>query len=123
LLLLSTITATLGVPAPLNPEMVPSRVAKMNVAALPGAISKVPAPYPLQTWPVGVPVLPLFADEDGTWTTSAFGTPAVLYSVLVPFVVLDTQNGLAGDADIPQVPTRFGSVLSATPAVSATRLC
>ena len=50
-------------------------------------------------------------------------TPAVLYSVAIPLAAFDTQIRLAGDSDIPHDPTRFGSVLSATPPVSATRLC
>src|SRR5262249_19763375 len=55
--------------------------------------------------------------------TVVLGTPAVLYKVLVPFDVLETQKGLVGDAEMPHVPTRLGSVLSAVPETSATRLC
>ena len=35
---------------------------------------------------------------------------------------LDTQKGLDAEAEIPQVPTRLGSVTAAAPAVSAIRL-
>jgi len=56
-------------------------------------------------------------------TAAVTPTPTVLYSVAKPFDVFDTQIRLAGEADIPHDPSRFGSVLSATPSMSATRLC
>src|SRR5450755_3780193 len=99
--------------------MVPSSVAKIKLGTRPVATSNTPRPF--QTWPVGRPVEPARAFDGGTVTTSALGTPLMLKRVLVPADVLENQNGLAGDVDIPQVPTRFGSVLSATPATSANR--
>ncbi len=40
----------------------------------------------------------------------------------MPLAALDTQNGLAAETEIPQVPTRLGSVTAAAPAVSAIRV-
>src|ERR1700676_3452719 len=114
-------TMIVAVP-PLLPEIVPSSVAKMKFAGVAAATSHNPAPYPLHTCPVGSPDLSLLL-ADGGMAAAVTPTPAVLYSVAKPFDVFDTQIRLPGDADIPHDPTRFGSVLSATPSMSATRLC
>jgi hypothetical protein len=75
-------------------------------------------------------LLSLLLADGGTATTVALTTGAVrvagvasdtVYTVLVPLPVLDTQKGLPAEMEIPQVPTRLGSVTAATPAVSAIR--
>src|SRR5581483_9647131 len=76
----------------------------------------------LNTWTVGAagPYCPL---GGAMVTTNGMMAPDPLYSVVRPEWLSETQNGLAALAEIPQGFTRFGSVTSALPGVSATRLC
>ena len=72
---------------------------------------------PLKTMPVGPPA---------TLTTSGFGwncgTPSPLYSVETSVPLSFTHHGDVELAAMPHALTRFGSVLSAFPAWSETRL-
>ena len=78
---------------PLRAAIVPSSVAKMKfeptaaVLPLAGVTSRFPIPYPLTTWPVGVPVLlDLLLADGGTDTTVVL----MVGAVSVAGVALDT---------------------------------
>lgn len=93
-----------------QPEIVPLKDEKMNVAGAPATEN---AATLLKTWPV-VP--------DGVWTTRACGTPAALYRVELLDTWFDTQNGLLPKNDMPQGFLRLGSTLGAIPGMSEVRL-
>src|SRR6516164_6842875 len=93
-----------------QPEMVPSRPSKRKLAepdADPSETLK-PVPLVLKTMPVGAPLVLL---GPGTLTISGLpggkGTPWPVYRVLVPVLLLATQNGPPGGATSPHGLTRF----------------
>src|SRR5579859_1089694 len=111
--------ASVGFAPGFHPEMVPSRVAKMNTACFPGITSKLVPP--LKTMPVGWDrlVCPM---GGGMVTTSGSGAPAPLNSRDVPPTVVLTHHGLVEERAVPHAPTKLVSVLIALPDTSETRL-
>src|ERR1700722_9324220 len=110
---LFTCTVAMVPSLPFHAEMIPSSLANRN--ALPPKLAGVP----LKTVPVGDPAP---APADGMVTTNDCGVPAPLYSVDVPLPLLAIQKGEVRLKEMPHGFTRFGSVLSATPGRSETRL-
>src|SRR5258706_9661343 len=102
-----------------HPTILPSSVAKMNEDGLPGAALK--NEVPLKMTPVAVP--PALPPGAGMVTFRAIGPPLPLYSVERPDALSATQNGLVGEATMPQGFTSAGSTRSAAPCKSETRLC
>src|ERR1700687_3483201 len=95
--------------------IVPSSVANMKCEP-----PKSPE-LPLNTCPVGAEGgTPRVGG--GTVTTNGIMLPAPLYSVATPVWLSDTQNGEVGANDTPHGLTKFGSVVTATPGISDTRL-
>lgn len=110
--------------AEFQPEIVPDSVAKRNNAGLLGEISN--AGVPLKTCPVGDGAEVAVAGG-GMFTTRGAsmgkGRPEPSYRVLVPVRLFAIQNAPVEFKAMPQGLIRFGSVWSATPAMSETRLC
>ena len=104
---------------PFQAETVPSSVTKMKAAGLPFASWK--SCVPLKTWPVGVPVGLTLGSPVGIVTTRGTMLPVPEYSVASPVPLSDTHIGEVELRDMPHGFTRFGSVVLATPDVSATR--
>ena len=114
---------------PAQPEMVPFKLAKMNLAdvlAVPGVNWK-DAVLVLLTWPVGpwgpvavvgMPTNP-FAFTPVTALTLVL--PVIANRVLLLFPWFDVQNGLVLFLDIPQGFTSRGSVRVARPGMLETR--
>src|SRR5262249_23322578 len=107
-----------------QPEIVPPSVAKMKDAARPGAGPTRNAVEPLTTIPVQT-VLPPFPDGGmiALVVLTAKVVALAVYTVERPVPPSHTKKGLAADIAIPQTFTALGSTVSATPAVSAIRLC
>jgi hypothetical protein len=117
--------ATVGLAAGFHPEIVPSSVAKMKRAGLPGLSRK--SPVLLDTWPVGVDTVPIGEPAGGGMVTTrglptGKGCPAPLYRVENPAPLSETQKGEVAEWDIPQGFFRFESVFMARPGISETRL-
>ena len=75
---------------------------------------------PLYTNPVGAP--PGMLTTSGTIEAAGVASVAPRYSVDTSMPLSATQAGVAGPNARPQALTRLGSVSSAAPGVSATRL-
>src|SRR5947209_8726577 len=101
--------------APRQPSIMPSSVAKRKRSPLKAPAA---APGPLNTWPVGDRVPP---PAFGKLTTSPCLTPEPLYSVAVPVLLSETQNGVVGPKEIPHGLTSWASVLAAIPEMSEER--
>src|SRR5580704_6247186 len=91
-----------------QPEIVPSSVAKMKMAALPGARRK-SVGLPLKTTPVGADCVPGAKPGGGTVTTSALGFPLPSYRVEVPELLFATHQGLPDDRVRPHGFFKLGS--------------
>src|SRR5215510_16450937 len=107
-----------------QPETVPSSVAKMKrLAALVVPFETAKSAVLLKTWPVGLDVVPAgLPAGGGIVTISACFVPAVLKSVVRPVPLSETQVGLVALCDMPHGFTRSGSVWSAIPGMSESRL-
>src|SRR5438874_5895252 len=106
--------------------MVPSSVAKMKIAGTDLPLAETTKlGVPLKTSPVGADcesaVGPGMVTTRGAAGLGA-GVPSPRYSVDVPVPLLAIQTGLVSEKAIPHAFTRWGSVRSATPAISETRL-
>src|SRR5580692_6822141 len=110
---------------PFQPEIVPSSVQNKKLALVVPIRNTVVvfASCPL----TGPAVAPLSAAPGGIATFSVDGVivavALVEYTVARPVPLSLIQKGLVADSAIPQGLIKFGSVTSATPAVSATKLC
>src|ERR1051325_4330612 len=116
---IAAVPLTLG----FQPEMVPSSVAKMKTAGPelpPEETTK--SGVPLKTMPVGAAVS-LDPCGGGMVTVSASFCAFVLYSVDTPVPLSAIQKGLVGLKAMPQGFLRLGSVVTARPGMSDTRLC
>src|SRR5229473_1015911 len=113
---------TRGLPTALNPEMMPSSLAKMKRAALVPAllVTTKLLLLPLNTTPVGVPCWP---PAPGTVKTNGMAPVPTLYSVVRPDPLSAIHHGDVGLEASPQALTRRGSTRSAGTAPSETRLC
>src|SRR5438270_1225093 len=97
---MALVTLVGGLTPGFQPEMVPSSVAKMKMACLPGARRK-SVGLPLKTRPVGADWVPGAKPGGGTVTTSGpplsfvgCGFPLPSYRVDVPELLLATHQGL-----------------------------
>src|SRR5690348_12736362 len=111
-----------------QPEIVPSSVANMKKLGPepPPPVTTKPE-LPLNTTPVGVPVVPSGLPlAGGIVTTSGVaggnGTPAPLYRVLTPVPLSEIQKGLVGPNAMPQGFFKLASVWAAGTAPSDTKL-
>src|SRR5882762_6118047 len=113
-------TVTIG--APLNAEIVPSSLAKMNRAALgePTPLFTTKPVPPLKTSPVGLPCAP---PAPGTVKIAGIAPLATLYNVDLPVPLSAIHQGVVGPETRPQALTRLESVLAAGTKPSETRLC
>src|SRR5438128_1561162 len=120
---LAELSAATTMGAPLNPEIVPSSLAKMKRAGLglpvPPLLTTKPAP-PLNTMPVGALWLP---PAPGTVKIAGMAPVPTLYSVERPVPLSEIHHGDVGLDASPQAFTRLASWWSARPATSDTKLC
>src|SRR5690349_18892942 len=105
-------------------EIVPSSVAKMKCAEVPGPLTKKSDVLPLKTIPVGLEVVPAgLPAGGGIVTTSPCLAPSPLYRVERPVWLSLTHQGLVGLAASPQGLTKSLSVPSETRLVCTKRVC
>src|ERR1700678_1467567 len=109
---------------PFHPEMVPSSVQNIKLALVVPMRNTV---VELENWPETGPGPAGLAAPGGMVTFKEamvmVAVALVEYTVANPVPLSLTQNGEVADSAIPQGFTRLGSVKSATPGVSATKLC
>src|SRR5260370_13549085 len=124
---MALVTLVGGLTPGCQPEMVPSSVAKMKMACLPGARRK-SVGLPLKTTPVGADCVPGANPGGGTVTTSGppfcfggKGLPWPSYSVEVPELLLPTQKALLEERGRPHGFFRFGAHRSALPLMAGNR--
>src|SRR5712672_1060399 len=127
----TAMTARVGSTAEFQPAMVPSSVANRNRAEpdTPFLDTAKPPGVGLNTVPSGAPAAPGPADGGaGIDTTSCcvpgpgWGLPCPSYRVVTPVWLSETQIGSPGPVEVPQGLRRFGSVCTARPGMSETRL-
>src|SRR5579862_6408279 len=109
---------------PVHPETVPSWVQKRKLALVVPIRNTV---VEFESWPVTGPgIVPLEAPGGIVTFKEAIEMVAVAlveYTVAKPVPLSLIQKGDVADCAIPQGFIRLGSVTSATPGVSATKLC
>src|SRR5580765_7685084 len=111
----TTVMAWVGSTFGAQAAMIPASVAKMKRAGPDTPPLETTKSFdPLNTMPVGRP--------PGMETTRDWGLPAPSYRVATPLPLDATQTKPNGLKAIPQPLTRFGSVCSAAPGMSETRL-
>src|SRR5580704_1184785 len=105
------VTLVGGLTPGFQPEMVPSSVAKMKMAAVPGVpgTRRKSVGLPLKTTPVGADCVPGAKPGGGTVTTSALGFPLPSYRVEVPELLFATHQGLPDDRVRPHGFFKLGS--------------
>src|SRR5438445_8408443 len=108
--------------AALQPEIVPSSVAKINwlgPEAPPSRTTK--SLVPLKTTPVGAAVAPGVLVGGGMVIVGGTDLPLFVYCVDTPVPLSETRQGPVGLCASPQALTRLGSVKRARPGTSETR--
>src|SRR5215469_13222034 len=139
---MALVTLAGGLAPGFQPEMVPSSVAKIKIACVPGipGTSRKSVLLPLKTTPVGADCVPGAKPGGGTMTKllngllmpfplesgcgsgkKLAGFPPPSYKVDVPELLLPIHQGLPEERVRPHGFFRFGSNVGAMPIISETR--